>query len=146
MVRMLREDFDRHGPVRGVMHSFTGDQSTATACLEMGLYVSFAGMVTYKTAADLRSVAGAIPANRLLVETDCPYLAPVRCVAGGMNRPTSPIPRRSWLKFEENRRKNWPRAQRKTPRNCLAYSRDAESAERSAMRSSRSAPPTPRRG
>ena len=86
MVRMLREDFDRHGPIRGVMHSFTGDQSTATACLDMGLYVSFAGMVTYKSAGDLRSVAGAIPADRLLVETDCPYLAPVP-VRGRRNEP-----------------------------------------------------------
>ncbi len=77
VVRVLRADFDRHGPVRGVMHSFTGDAATAEACLAMGLYVSFAGMVTYKTAADLRAVAKAVPADRLLVETDCPYLAPV---------------------------------------------------------------------
>jgi TatD DNase family protein len=42
----------------------------------MGLYVSFAGMLTYKNAGDLRAVAATIPADRLLVETDCPYLAP----------------------------------------------------------------------
>src|SRR5439155_26667940 len=76
VVRMLRADFDRHGPVRGVMHSFTGDPATAAACLAMGLYVSFAGMVTYKSAGDLRAVAATVPADRLLVETDCPYLAP----------------------------------------------------------------------
>jgi TatD DNase family protein len=86
VVRMLRADFDRHGPVRGVMHSFTGDAATAAACLAMGLYVSFAGMVTYKTAGDLRAVAATVPADRLLVETDCPYLAPVP-VRGKRNEP-----------------------------------------------------------
>jgi TatD DNase family protein len=86
VVSMLRADFDRHGAVRGVMHSFTGDLSTAEACLAMGLYVSFAGMVTYKSAADLRVVAKAIPADRLLIETDCPYLAP-QPVRGKRNEP-----------------------------------------------------------
>jgi TatD DNase family protein len=76
-VRMLREDFERHGPLRAVMHSFTGDLATARACLEMGLYISFAGMVTYKNAQALRDVAAQIPLERLLIETDCPYLAPV---------------------------------------------------------------------
>ena len=77
IVRMLRQDFDRHGSVAGVMHSFTGTAETAEACLEMGLYISFAGMVTFKNAADLRAVAAKVPADRILVETDCPYLAPV---------------------------------------------------------------------
>jgi TatD DNase family protein len=77
VVRMLRDEFEKHGPVRALMHSFSGDLATATACLEMGLYVSFAGMLTYKMAADLRAVAAAVPLDRLLVETDCPYLAPV---------------------------------------------------------------------
>jgi TatD DNase family protein len=77
VVRMLRTEFDKHGPVRAVMHSFSGDAATARACLEMGLYVSFAGMLTYKTAQDLRDVAKEIPLDRLLVETDCPYLPPV---------------------------------------------------------------------
>jgi TatD DNase family protein len=68
------------------MHSFTGDAATARACLEMGLYVSFAGMVTYKNAEDLRRVAATIPLDRLLVETDSPYLAPVP-VRGQRNEP-----------------------------------------------------------
>ncbi|MBX7103157.1 MAG: TatD family hydrolase [Gemmataceae bacterium] len=75
--RMLRADFDRHGPVRGVLHSFCGSWATAEACLAMGLYVSFAGMITYKTADNVREVAGRVPSDRLLVETDCPFLAPV---------------------------------------------------------------------
>ncbi len=66
-----------YGPVRGVMHSFSGDLDTARRCLAAGLHVSFAGMVTYKSAADLRGVAAVVPPDRLLVETDCPYLAPV---------------------------------------------------------------------
>jgi TatD DNase family protein len=77
VVRVLRDDFEKHSQVRGVMHSFTGDAATARACLEMGLYVSFAGMVTFKNAAALREVAATIPLDRLLVETDSPYLAPV---------------------------------------------------------------------
>jgi TatD DNase family protein len=87
VVRMLREDFDSHGPICGVMHSFTGDWPTAEACLAMGLYISFAGMVTYKNAEDLRSVARQVPLDRLLVETDSPYLAPVP-VRGKRNEPS----------------------------------------------------------
>lgn len=86
MLRMLRADFDAHGPVRGVMHSFTGDLATMQACVEMGLYISFAGMVTYKNAQQLRAVAAQMPFDRLLVETDCPYLAPVP-VRGQRNEP-----------------------------------------------------------
>lgn len=86
VVRMLREDFERHGPVRGVMHSFTGDAATAEACLAMGLYISFAGMVTYKNADALRQVAIRVPLERLLIETDSPYLAPAP-VRGQRNEP-----------------------------------------------------------
>src|SRR5207249_3879479 len=86
VVRMLRTDYEGHGPVRGVMHSFTGDMETAEACLGMGLYISFAGMVTYKNAQALRDVAARVPVDRLLVETDSPYLAPVP-VRGRRNEP-----------------------------------------------------------
>src|SRR5690348_15833541 len=74
---MLRAGFDARGPVAGVMHSFTGDAATAKASLDMGLYVSFAGMITYKHAENLRQAAATIPLDRLLVETDSLYLAPV---------------------------------------------------------------------
>lgn len=77
VVRMLRAAYDRHGPVRGVMHSFTGDAATAAACVAMGLHISFAGMLTYKNADALRAVAAGLPLERLLVETDSPYLVPV---------------------------------------------------------------------
>jgi TatD DNase family protein len=77
VVRMLRHDFETHGTVRAVMHSYTGDAATAEACLAMGLYISFAGMLTYKNAQNIRDVARQVPVDRLLVETDSPYLAPV---------------------------------------------------------------------
>jgi TatD DNase family protein len=64
------------GPLRGVMHSFAGDEQTALACVELGLYISFAGMVTFKKNDALRAVAAKIPLDRLLIETDAPYLAP----------------------------------------------------------------------
>ena len=60
----------------GIMHSFTGDMALAKECLQMGLHVSFAGMVTFKKSDDLRAVAKEVPEDRLLVETDSPYLSP----------------------------------------------------------------------
>ncbi len=85
IVKALREQQSR-GELRAVMHSFSGDLATALACLEMGLYISFAGMVTYPTAQNLRDVAKQVPLDRLLVETDCPYLAP-QPVRGKRNEP-----------------------------------------------------------
>jgi TatD DNase family protein len=72
---MLREARKR-GPLTGVMHSFTGDANLARECLDLGLHLSFAGMVTFKKSDELRQVAASIPADRLLVETDSPYLTP----------------------------------------------------------------------
>lgn len=65
------------GPLRGVMHSFSGDVATAEACLELGVFISFAGMVTFKRNDALRTVAKAVPLDRILIETDAPYLAPM---------------------------------------------------------------------
>lgn len=65
------------GPLRGVMHSFSGDLATAEACLDLGLYVSFAGMITFRRNDALRAVAKAVPLDRILIETDAPYLAPM---------------------------------------------------------------------
>ncbi len=60
----------------GVMHSFTGDLETCRDCLDLGLYISFAGMVTFKKSDELRKLAGFVPADRLVIETDAPYLSP----------------------------------------------------------------------
>jgi len=65
------------GRVRGVMHCFTGTVDEARLALEIGFHVSLAGIVTFPRAAALRDVARYVPADRLLVETDAPYLAPV---------------------------------------------------------------------
>ena len=86
VVKVLRAEFAAYGPIRAVMHSFSGDAATARACLEMGLHISFAGMLTYPTAQNLRDVARDVPLERLLVETDCPYLAP-QPVRGKRNEP-----------------------------------------------------------
>ncbi|MFW6171455.1 MAG: TatD family hydrolase [Planctomycetota bacterium] len=66
----------QRGPLRGVMHSFTGDARAAHQCLELGLFISFAGMVTFKNSNQLREIACHIPADRILIETDSPYLTP----------------------------------------------------------------------
>ncbi|MGE0607579.1 MAG: TatD family hydrolase [Pirellulales bacterium] len=76
MLAALRDATLRFGPLRGVMHSFTGDAQMAADCLALGLYISFAGMVTFKKSDDLRAVAATVPTDRILIETDCPYLAP----------------------------------------------------------------------
>jgi TatD DNase family protein len=62
--------------VRGVMHSFTGSAAWAERFLELGMYISFAGMVTFKNAQQLRETASRIPRERILIETDAPYLTP----------------------------------------------------------------------
>jgi len=62
--------------ITGVMHSYTGDLEICRECLDMGLYISFAGMVTFKKSEELRAIAAFVPADRLLVETDSPYLSP----------------------------------------------------------------------
>lgn len=66
----------QRGVLKGVMHSFTGDAAMAAECVEMGMHISFAGMVTFKKSAALRECAATIPDERLLIETDCPYLSP----------------------------------------------------------------------
>ncbi|MCA9191200.1 MAG: TatD family hydrolase [Planctomycetales bacterium] len=66
----------RLGDLSGVMHSFTGSLEVAQGCLELGLYISFAGMVTFKNGVEILEVAKLIPSDRLLVETDAPYLTP----------------------------------------------------------------------
>jgi len=86
ILRMLRIDFDRNGPIGGVMHSFVGDAAMGEACLAMGLVLSFAGMLTYKNAAALREAAARLPLDKMLVETDSPYLSPVP-VRGKRNEP-----------------------------------------------------------
>jgi TatD DNase family protein len=72
---LLREQGTALPP--GVMHCFTGDWAVAEQVLELGYYISFSGIVTFNSAVELREVATRMPLERMLVETDCPYLAPV---------------------------------------------------------------------
>jgi len=65
------------GEVGGVMHCFTGDWATARRAMDLNFHISFSGIVTFRSAAELQEVARKMPLERMLVETDCPYLAPV---------------------------------------------------------------------
>lgn len=79
--------FDAEGiPERTIIHCFTGGPGEARACLDRGAYVSFSGIATFRNAADVREAAALCPADRLLVETDSPFLAPVP-YRGKPNRP-----------------------------------------------------------
>ena len=74
MLAILAEE--RVGEVGGVMHCFSADVEVATRCLDLGLLISLAGPVTYKNARALPDVARFVPEDRLVVETDCPFLPP----------------------------------------------------------------------
>ena len=65
------------GSAGGVFHCFTESQAVARAALDLGFYISFSGILTFKNAADLRDVAAFVPMDRMLIETDSPYLAPM---------------------------------------------------------------------
>ena len=74
-LRIMREE--QAHEVGGVMHCFTETWDVASAAMDMGFHISFSGIVSFKTAADLREVAKKVPLERMLIETDSPYLAPV---------------------------------------------------------------------
>lgn len=67
---------DGISPAGGVMHCYSGSWEVARQCMDMGFYISLAGPVTFKNAVKLKDIAVRVPLDRLLVETDCPYLAP----------------------------------------------------------------------
>ena len=75
-VEILREGSFKKSPA-GIMHCFSGSLELARAAMELGFYISFSGNITFKKAEDLRIIAAEIPLDRLLIETDCPYLTPV---------------------------------------------------------------------
>jgi len=74
-LRLMREE--KAEEVGGVMHCFTETWDVASAALDLGFHISFSGIVSFKSAADLRDVAKRVPLERMLIETDAPYLAPV---------------------------------------------------------------------
>lgn len=74
-VRILKEE--RASEIGGVFHCFSGDTWLAKDALELGFYLSFSGILTFQNATMLREIARTVPADRLLIETDCPYLTPI---------------------------------------------------------------------
>jgi TatD DNase family protein len=74
-LRIMREE--RASEVEGVMHCYTGTLDVAQAAMDLGFYISFSGIVTFKNAGALREVARQVPLERMLIETDSPFLAPV---------------------------------------------------------------------
>lgn len=85
MIAMLREE-SGGGALRGVLHCFSSGRDLALAALDLGFYISFSGIVTFPKSEDLRAIARDIPLDRILVETDAPYLAPVP-LRGKVNEP-----------------------------------------------------------
>jgi len=87
-IRLMKEEGagTDAGGVAGVMHCFTESLAVAEAAMAQGFYISFSGIVTFKSAKDLQAVAQAVPLERMLIETDSPYLAPVP-FRGRMNEP-----------------------------------------------------------
>ncbi len=83
-LKMLREEGARQ--VHGVFHCFTEDMATAQAAVDLGFHISFSGILTFKNAEGLREVARALPRERVLIETDSPYLAPAP-YRGKLNNP-----------------------------------------------------------
>ena len=75
-IEILRNDYDG-AKRRGVFHCFSGSSELARRAVELGFMISFSGIVTFKKADDLRKIASEVPLDRLLIETDCPYLTPV---------------------------------------------------------------------
>jgi TatD DNase family protein len=74
-IRILRDEMAR-GPFKALLHCYTGGRELAEAALEMGLYISFSGILTFPKSGELRELAASLPLDRLLVETDAPFLAP----------------------------------------------------------------------
>jgi TatD DNase family protein len=73
----LQVFWTEHGPVRGVMHCWSGTPEETRWFLDLGFYISFSGIVTFKNATSVQASACLVPRDRLLIETDCPFLAPV---------------------------------------------------------------------
>jgi len=74
-IRILKEE--RASEIGGVFHCFSGDAWLAKDAIELGFYLSFSGILTFQNATMLRDIAKTVPIDRLLIETDCPYLTPV---------------------------------------------------------------------
>lgn len=77
MAKLFRRLWDQHGSVPGVMHCWGGTPEETQWFLDLGFFISFSGTVTFKKATQIQASAQMVPSDRLLIETDCPFLAPV---------------------------------------------------------------------
>ncbi|MGB3206301.1 MAG: TatD family hydrolase [Crinalium sp.] len=77
MRELLQDFWQRHAPVKGVMHCWGGTPEETKWFLDLGFYISFSGIVTFKNATQIQESARICPSDRILIETDCPFLAPV---------------------------------------------------------------------
>ncbi|HEY6994514.1 MAG TPA: TatD family hydrolase [Xanthobacteraceae bacterium] len=136
MARMLEEETAK-GAFSAVLHCYTGGRELAQRAIELGLFISFTGILTFKKSDELRAIAQELPADRILVETDAPYLAPGRH-RGKRNEPAFVIETASVLaetravSLEEIARQtsgNFFRLFRKVPRPSGGAERLAQSAQ-----------------
>jgi len=113
-IEILKSEWGGHG-LPGVMHCFSGSLWLAQQAIELGFHISFSGIVTFKKAEELRTIAKQVPLDLLLIETDCPFLAPVpfrgkrnepayvvevaRCLAGIHEIPVEELGRRTSENF-----------------------------------------------
>lgn len=113
-IAILKQHADQ---LRGVMHCFSGDIAFADNCIQLGLYISFAGPITYPKSHELRNVAAHVPENSFFVETDCPYLTP-QFKRGKRNEPS--YVKVVAKKIAEIRRVTFPEIARLTTSNARA--------------------------
>lgn len=135
MIRVLEDEMGK-GAFPALLHCFSSGPELARRGVELGLYVSFSGILTFKRSEDIRAIAAEVPADRLLVETDAPYLAP-EPYRGKRNEPAytantaGVLARvRGWTEDETRRitTDNFFRLFNKTPRSALVVSETAGAA------------------
>lgn len=88
MAELLQNFWRDRGPVKGVMHCWSGTPQETQWFLDLGFYISFSGIVTFKNAVQVQASAQLVPHDRILIETDCPFLAPVPHRGKGRNQPS----------------------------------------------------------
>ncbi len=115
-VEILKRDYQQ-AKQRGVFHCFTGSLNLARSAIDLGFFVSFSGIISFKKAEDLREVVKYLPLDRMLIETDCPFLAPIpyrgkrnepayvvevaRCIAGLKGVSVEEVAHQTSLNFSE---------------------------------------------
>lgn len=127
VLTILKEE--KAAEVGGIMHCFSGSWETAKQALDMNFYISFGGPLTFKNAKQPKEVAAKVPLDKLLIETDCPYLTRTRSAASEMRVATCATFARKWRTFAVCLTKKWPKSLRKTQGVCSAFSRKKRQAK-----------------